>query len=640
MYASLCLYFTVQPIEGGNGYLYYLWVALMNFSRILIVGSWAKEQITVEHLKRFSYAKVFVYMDVHNPGILPLVDGHFIGSLSDINTIVDYARACHADLVLITTAAPFQAGLCDALETNHIKAFGPTQIAGKLETDKAFTRQLMKKYLKAYTPDFSVFTRAEEAIAFARQHDWQVAVKPVGLTDGLGVRVYGDQLPDQAAVKAYINTILQNDLSGHHKVIVEEKLTGTEFSLQCLVNETEIVPTPAVQDFKKKLPGEKGPNTASMGSYSDRQKFLPFMEAEDYDRALDCCRGTVEAFFRETGEVCRGFLYGQFMISNKGLKLIEYNFRPGDPEWMNTLLILNSSLLDAIQKIMNKERPDISFLKKATVCKYLVPPQYPQKLNQTLNVDFEPQSIRKHDVHLYYSCGEENSKLHVGSERGIALLAAGNSIEQAHDKIEDAISHIRGSYFYRHDIGTNPLARSKIEMVSRFSNDLKFRNAGENEFLEIQEFVGQCPPLEQYPPHVFKIILRCSSDCCFVATKGEKRVGWVMGLLNTAGDTYFLWQIGIHPSIQGEGAGKILLGFVEKNVRLLGCDRIQLTIDPENIASQKLFEKCGYKNVSEGEKGVIKINGNPAVRDFYNHRRHFMIYEKEMIDDEKPNMVM
>ncbi len=605
----------------------------MDIKNVLIVGSWAKEQITVEHLKTYSFAGVYVYMDIHNPGILATADGYFIGSLTDIDAIVQYARACHADIVLVTTAAPLSAGLCDVLEKKSITAFGPSQSAGRLETDKAFTRELMQKHLSDYIPAFQVFTEAGPAIDFAKAHDWQVAVKPVGLSEGLGVRVFGDQLPDEKAVIGYIEHILKENLTGHHKVIIEEKLTGTEFTLQCLVNGTDLVATPAVQDFKKKLAGEKGPNTASMGSYSDRVNFLPFMQADDYERALDCCRRTLEIFLQETGQICRGFLYGQFMISNKGLKLIEYNFRPGDPEWMNTIMVLESNLLESIEKLLRGDKQRMNFRKLATVCKYLVPPQYPEKLNEVLDIDFDPRRIGK-ATNFYYSCDKINNQLQVGHERGIALIAAAKTIEQAHRTIEDAVSSVRGTFFYRQDIGMHSLCADKIRYVTQLGNAFSFRNATADAFLEIHDFIGECPPLEQYPPHVFKIILRYSGKCCFVAYKGNKLIGWVMGLTSTDGDIYFLWQIGIHPSVQGQGVGALLLDYVEKNVRLLGCDTLQLTIDPQNIPSRKLFEKAGYLNISDQEGAVVTVNEHAAVKDFYKPGRHFMIYEKKM-DNEK-----
>ncbi len=297
--------------------------------RVLIVGSWAKEQITIENISSNPDIEIFSYMDIRNPGIISQVKGYQIGSLYDISGIVNFALEKKIDLVIITTASPLSIGLVDALEENHILAFGPVRLAARLEADKEFTRKLLKKYMPSAIPEFKVFEDPEIAIDYAEKLHWKVAVKPIGLTEGLGVRVFGEQLKDENEVKWYIRHVNNKKIGGSSKVIIEEKIEGEEFTVQCFVHGDQIIPTPAVQDFKKLLPEEKGPNTASMGSYSQQGYLLPFMEEKDYEKALEIIRGTLDGFQKETGKICSGFLYGQFMLTANGVILIEYNFRPG-----------------------------------------------------------------------------------------------------------------------------------------------------------------------------------------------------------------------------------------------------------------------------------------------------------------------
>jgi len=606
-------------------------------TNVLIVGSWAKEEITIENLKRYGDYQVFAYIDTNNPGIIELCDNYKIGKLKDVDDIVQYARNCQADLVLITTAAPLEAGLADALKEANIKAFGPDKLAARLESNKAFTRKLLKKYLPHAVPEFQVFSNADAAIDYAKSMNWHVAVKPIGLTDGLGVRVYGEQLKNAEEVAKYINFIIEEAYSGYNEVIIEELLDGEEFTLQCLVNDTSLVSTPAVQDFKKLLPGDRGPNTASMGSYSHRDHMLPFLGMADYGEAFNIIRGTLKAYKEETGRICCGFLYGQFMVTDQGVKLIEYNFRPGDPEWMNVMHLLEEDLLNGIRAVLQGEETTLKFREQATVCKYIVPPQYPKKLHQFLDVSYDKKITELTPVTLYHSCGiDEKGRIAVGTERGLAFLASANKITLAHKRIERVIKQVKGSFFHRKDIGSAKLLRSKMDHINKLKavkdNPLKMSTASEADYLKVYDLVRHCPPLEIYPSHLYKIIIRFFGDNCYVAYKDGQLAGWVMGFISTVKpDTYFLWQIGIDSTMQGTGLGTKLLQFIENDLLKKNCRRIELTIDPWNIPSQKLFNKNGYRNYSsdEGVPTTI-VNGLESVIDHYNPGRHFMLYEKNI----------
>ncbi|MCF7916877.1 MAG: phosphoribosylamine--glycine ligase [Candidatus Omnitrophica bacterium] len=442
-------------------------MAAKSIKKILVVGSWAKEQITIENIKKNPSYQVFSYLDTKNPAIISLVKDFYLGDLSDSDAIVGYAQKIKPDLVLITTASPLAVGAVDKLEAEGFKVFGPNKISAQLESNKAFTRELMYKYLPESVPEFKTFTDKSKAVAYARGKKFQVAIKPIGLTEGLGVKVFGNQLKDEEAVVGYISDIL-DDQQKLGKVIIEEKISGEEFTLQCLINGRIILPTPCVQDFKKLLPGGKGPNTASMGSYSVSSKILPFMSQADYDQALVIIKKTIAAFCQETKEKPCGFLYGQFMITETGVKLIEYNFRPGDPEWMNTVIILEDNIVDIVESLLLKESIKLNFKEQATVCKYITPKEYPYKLYQTLEVELDRDDIEKEGVGIYYSCGlDQENKLNVGSERGIAFLTKADSLEEANQKIEKAISKVKGDFYYRKDIGTKELIDEKINNVKK-----------------------------------------------------------------------------------------------------------------------------------------------------------------------------
>jgi len=192
------------------------------------------------------------------------------------------------------------------------------------------------------------------------------------------------------------------------------------------------------------------------------------MTEDDYRTALNIIEKTLSAYQKETGEICRGFLYGQFIHTSRGIKLVEYNFRPGDPEWLNTLAVMEEPLHEVILKLMEEEDFSITFQSKTTVCKYIVPPEYPEELYQTLDVSFDESKIQQMGVDLYYSCGKDkDQELNVGSERGIALIGKGTTIEEANRRVEKAISQIKGDFHYRNDIGTESLIQETINVSQR-----------------------------------------------------------------------------------------------------------------------------------------------------------------------------
>jgi len=160
---------------------------------------------------------------------------------------------------------------------------------------------------------------------------------------------------------------------------------------------------------------------------------------------------------------------------------------------------------------------------------------------------------------------------------------------------------------------------------------LQIRKADEKEFPSVYNFVSSCKPLESYPEHFYKIMLRYFGNSCIIAEFNGEIVGFVMGFTSQVDDKkLFLWQIGVANLLRGNEIAKMLLEKFEKVAKKLGCKRIEVTVDPENIPSQKLFEKMGYLNVSAKEGETVEVMGNTAVKDYYKAGRHFMLFEKNV----------
>src|SRR5208337_3068705 len=301
-------------------------------------------------------------------------------------------------------------------------------------------------------PKYRVFHSLPEAEEFIVEYEGDLVVKPIGLTGGKGVRIMGEQV-DRAGAIDYVRTL-------HGEAVLEERLLGEEFTLQAFVDGTHLVPMPLVQDHKRAFDGDIGPNTGGMGSYSMPDHMLPFVTKADYKKAIEIMKSAVAAMER-TGQPYKGILYGQFMNTTEGPKVIEFNARFGDPEAMNVLSLLTSNLSEIVHHIAEGSLlpSHVSFDAQATVCKYLVPDGYPDSPHAG-----DPVIIGSHDDALLYYANIERSNggLVTQTSRTLAFVGLGETLEQAEQAAESAASAVKGKVRHRRDIGTQELLNRRI----------------------------------------------------------------------------------------------------------------------------------------------------------------------------------
>ncbi len=430
---------------------------------ILLVGNGAREHAIAEAVVRSSrQPRLFAYMKANNPGIADLSAGTRQGGYGDKANIVDFARSSAVDFAIIGPEDPLQAGVVDALQAVDIPAIGPTQSLARLETSKSFTRNLLEKYGIPGNARFRVFTAMPGVAEFLNDLD-EVVVKPDGLTGGKGVMVQGDHFRD----KEEALEICRQILAEHDRVIVEEKLSGEEFSLQCLSDGIHVVATPPVQDHKRRFVGDRGPNTGGMGSYSCEDHLLPFLREADVLAGLDITRQVAAAIHRETGQYYRGVMYGGFMITRAGLRLLEYNARFGDPEAMNILPLLETDFVDLCRAIINGALTDlpVSFARRATVCKYIVPRGYglPKDHPDAQSTSARIEVGNTGPARLYYSSVDKRTDgLYMTTSRAIGVVGIAATLAEAEGIAESAVTAVRGPVDHRPDIGTAALIAKRV----------------------------------------------------------------------------------------------------------------------------------------------------------------------------------
>lgn len=435
--------------------------------RVLAVGGGAREHAIVSALAR-SGADVFVCMKNSNPGIARLAKGLALVDETDVAKVVGHARGWGVELAVVGPEAPLEVGLADALESAGIPTASPRRAAARIETSKSFMRNLMERHRVKGAVRFCEAETTDDVPAALDELGTEVVVKPVGLTGGKGVKVFGEHMMTREDVFAYADEIVSKRIGGGAKMVIEEKLVGEEFTVQAFCDGRKVVPMPAVQDHKRAYEGDKGPNTGGMGSYSQADGLLPFLRRGDYDAAVSIMSDTLAAL-REDGSEYRGTLYGQFMVTKDGPKVIEFNARFGDPEAMNVLSLLDSDFTGICDGMAGGDLAgcEVRFARKASVCKYVVPQGYGSKPLAGEEIRVDERAIAAAGALLYYAnVNEKDGKVYTTTSRAVGVVGVADGLEEAERVAEEGVRHVAGKVFVRHDIGKRGMLDAKVARMN------------------------------------------------------------------------------------------------------------------------------------------------------------------------------
>jgi phosphoribosylamine--glycine ligase len=431
----------------------------------LIIGHGAREHVIGETLTRYG-ANLYAFMSFKNAGLEDLSKGRIkIHSEKDFKEIIKFCKDNSIDFVVIGPEAPLVVGIVDAIEKSEIPCVGPKIEAAQLEGSKVFTRSLLEKYKIPSNIESKEFNTMEGVDQYIKDMgEINLVVKPDGLTGGKGVKVYGDHLFSKKDMLNYCQELINQKSS----FLLEEKCDGEEFTLQTFVDGKNVVGTPLVQDHKRAYENDTGPNTGGMGSYSMDDHVLPFITKSDVDETINDMKKVIAAVKAETGVEYKGFLYGQYMKTAKGIKLIEFNARFGDPEAMNVLPLLKTNFIDICMGIINGNlSSNIEFENKATVCKYLAPEGYPISPKKDEKVEINKVELKKIGAKYYYaSVYRKDNNIFTTTSRAMGILGIAGSLEDAERIAEKGIGCIKGNLFHRKDIGTLKLLQKRIDHMN------------------------------------------------------------------------------------------------------------------------------------------------------------------------------
>lgn len=423
--------------------------------RVLLVGGGVRGHVIADNVARHGH-ELFSAVPASNIGISSIAAGTCICDYGAASVIARYARRVKAGLAIIGPEEPLFHGVTDALRAAGIPVFGPTREHARLEWSKAHFMRMAQKHRIPGAPESDVIESAADAGKISDFHHRFGAgfvIKADGLMSGKGVFVGGDHFNTLQEAKAIVGRLLSRG-----PVVLQRKLEGVEFSGHYLAGGGRLVTCPYTQDHKRALAGDKGPNTGGMGSYSDADHSLPFLNRADLRQAGRITRAILRAVRRESGSHYTGVLYPAFMKTKDGIRIIEVNCRFGDPESANIFHCMDGDFAKAaLAAATGRRMPRLAFRRVATVVRYAVPPGYPDE-----PVEGEWISLDEHAIgnlgRVYY--GDANFKfesdgrthLTTGRSRTFAIAAEGEDIGEAKFRVDEAFRFVNGRHRRRNDI--------------------------------------------------------------------------------------------------------------------------------------------------------------------------------------------
>jgi phosphoribosylamine--glycine ligase len=333
--------------------------------KVLVVGSGAREHALAWHTgvagHQVSVASGNAGTAEHNVAIEPL----------DIDGLIGYARREHVELTLVGPEAPLAAGLVDRFSEHGLVAFGPTQMAARLEWSKAWTKVFLRRHAIPTGSAEVVDSEAAARRAVARA-GLPVVLKADGLAGGKGVFVVATPADAEIAFEQ----LFQRLGTAANEVLVEECLEGPELSVLAFTDGERVAVMPPARDYKRLRDADAGPNTGGMGGYTRPSYATPEL-LEDVTRQilLPTLRG-----MQLEGHPYRGVLYAGLMLTRQGPKVLEFNCRFGDPECELILPLLDSDLAEVCGSIARGElRPeDVRWRAGRSYGVVLAAPGYPE----------------------------------------------------------------------------------------------------------------------------------------------------------------------------------------------------------------------------------------------------------------------
>ncbi|MEG3039067.1 MAG: phosphoribosylamine--glycine ligase [Erysipelotrichaceae bacterium] len=405
--------------------------------KVFVIGKGGREHAMVDAVSKSKLVEQ-IFVAPGNVGMEKLATRVNISD-SDVDGLVQFALEKAIDLTIVGPESSLSLGVVDAFEKAGLKAFGPSQKAAQIESSKAFAKALMMKY-HIPTAAYENFDNKNDALAYVHKMGVPIVIKEDGLKAGKGVSVA--QTMEEAIEAIEIAFSIEDN-----KVVIEECLVGFEYSLICFVCNDIVISMEVAQDHKCAYDGDKGPNTGGMGVYSPVKKITKDIIDETMEKVLiPAAKGMMKE-----GMPFTGFLYGGLMLTEDGIKTIEFNARLGDPEAEVILPRLKSDFVDTILKVMDHQKVTLDWDDKVTLGVVLASENYPASSTKGAII----KGVDQVDCLVYHmGTNRINNELVSDGGRVLLVVGKGDNLQEAYDNAYENVHKIKcDKLFYRKDIG-------------------------------------------------------------------------------------------------------------------------------------------------------------------------------------------
>lgn len=372
--------------------------------------------------------------------------------LETIEELVGFAKEEKVDLTIVGPETPLVEGIVDEFKKNNLKIFGPSKKAAALEGSKSFSKDFMKKY-GVKTAEYEVFTNAKDALEYLNTCSYPTVIKADGLAAGKGVVICEDE---EEARNAIVELMIDDIFKGAGlKIVIEEFLEGVEASILSITDGKTIIPFISSKDHKQIFDNDKGPNTGGMGvivpNFYCTEEVMDSFNKEILEPTL--------VGIREENMDYVGTIFFGIMITKKGIYLLEYNVRMGDPETQGVLPLMESDYIELILKAIDGELSSYSIKWKDAhaCCVTAVSKGYPGKYEKGYKIE----GIEKANCKVFIAgAKEKDGDLITCGGRVLNVVAVGGTLEEARKKAYKEIEGITfEGIYYRRDIGVRYVSR-------------------------------------------------------------------------------------------------------------------------------------------------------------------------------------